>query len=160
MYTDEFEIVNPIGSRRKKHKLIAFYWTLLNISAEYHSKLSTIQLLALAKACDVKKYGVQKLLYNFSAGLQSLKSGITVTVIGVKKCYKGFLVCVLADTPAAQLIGGFKEGVGKAISPCRTCDAKRSELPSIITPVQCPLRNEQEHTTAESMGAVVGGEAW
>jgi hypothetical protein len=27
LYTDDFEIVNPIGSHRKKHKLTAFYWT-------------------------------------------------------------------------------------------------------------------------------------
>lgn len=31
LFTDDFEIVNPIGSHRKKHKIIAFYWTLQNL---------------------------------------------------------------------------------------------------------------------------------
>jgi len=48
LYTDDFELVNPIGSHRKKHKVSVFYWTLLNIPVEYRSRLSAIQLLALA----------------------------------------------------------------------------------------------------------------
>ena len=27
LYTNDFEIANPIGSHRKKHKLTAFYWS-------------------------------------------------------------------------------------------------------------------------------------
>jgi len=46
-----------------------------------------------------------------------LHDGISFCIDNVAvKTYKGFLVCVLADTPAAQLLGGFKEGVGSASS--------------------------------------------
>jgi hypothetical protein len=31
IYTDDFKLANPVGSHRKKHKITAFYWTLLNI---------------------------------------------------------------------------------------------------------------------------------
>jgi len=61
------------------------------------------------------------------------------------KTYKGFLVCVLADTPAAQLLGGFKEGVGCAVSPCRSCDARQSDMAAIFTTAHCSMRDPEEH---------------
>lgn len=42
MYTDDFEIVNPIGSHRKRHKITAFYRMLQNLLAKYKSKLNSI----------------------------------------------------------------------------------------------------------------------
>ena len=70
LYTDDFEVVNPIGSHRKKHKITAFYWTLLNIPVEHRSKLSVIQLVALAKTSDLKAHGCDKLLKDLCDGLQ------------------------------------------------------------------------------------------
>jgi len=148
IYTDEFEIVNPIGSHRKKHKITAFYWTLLNIPAEFRSRLSAIQLLALAKTCHVKKYlnSTEKLLHDFKSALALLKSGMVIEIAGGQPTvFNGYLMYALADTPAAQLLGGFKEGVGKANSPCRSCDIKRSEMASVATASRCSLRNLQEH---------------
>ena len=40
----------------------------------------------------------------------------------------GTLSYVTADTPAAQAIGGFKEGVGGAMCLRRRCDIMRSDL--------------------------------
>ena len=45
LYTDDIEIVNTIGSHTSKHKLSMFYFTLANISPQYRSTLSAIQLL-------------------------------------------------------------------------------------------------------------------
>lgn len=75
IYTDDFEIVNPIGTHRKKHKITAFYWTLLNIPVEYRSKLGAIQLAALAKTADLKLYGSNALLDDMCAGFNSLWNG-------------------------------------------------------------------------------------
>ncbi|RXN21976.1 zinc finger protein [Labeo rohita] len=41
-YIDEFEIVNPLGSKRGKHKLTAVYFKLGNIDKKYTSKLENI----------------------------------------------------------------------------------------------------------------------
>jgi len=147
LYTDDFEVVNAIGAHKKKHKITAFYWTLLNIPPEYRSKLSVIQLLALARTCDIRKCGVDGLLQDFKSTMIELHDGITFCIDGYGvKTYKGFLVCVLADTPAAQLLGGFKEGVGSAVSPCRSCDVKRSDLPALLTSAECPMRDKEEHS--------------
>ena len=146
LYTDDFEIANPIGVHRKKHKITAFYWLLLNIPPEYRSKLSAIQLLAIARTADIRKCGVNGLLQDFKSTIFELHDGIMFSIDGYgDKTYRGFLVCVLADTPAAQLLGGFKEGVGLAVSPCRSCDVKRNCLTQVTTPAECPMRDIEEH---------------
>lgn len=49
MYTDEFEICNPLGTSKKIHKTTAVYWVLLNLPAKFRSTLSSIQLALLEK---------------------------------------------------------------------------------------------------------------
>lgn len=65
LYYDDFEIVNPIGSHRKKHKLSIFYWSLLNISPAFRFKIQTTQLLGVANSSDIRKFGLSAMLKNF-----------------------------------------------------------------------------------------------
>ena len=51
-----------------------------------------------------------------------------MSVRGQNLTVKGSLVMVLVDTPAAQWIGGFKEGVGFANHGCRTCNASATTM--------------------------------
>jgi len=65
--TDDLEIVNPLGSHVKKHKITIFYYTLANIPPQYRSRLTAIQLLAVAKTKHVRVAdGLQKLLSDYS----------------------------------------------------------------------------------------------
>lgn len=57
IYIDDFDICNPLGTSRKKHKLCGIYWTLSNLPPGSHSSLSSIYLAVLCKTDDVKKYG-------------------------------------------------------------------------------------------------------
>ena len=41
---------------------------------------------------------------------------------------KGDLVCIVGDTPAAALIGGFEDGVGFAHKKCRHCMATSDQI--------------------------------
>ena len=45
-------------------------------------------------------------------------------------CYdiEGALVAFLGDTPAVNMAGGFKEGVGQAMRKCRHCLATHSQI--------------------------------
>ena len=45
-----------------------------------------------------------------------------------EKNFKGYLIAYMGDTPAANLAGGFKVGVGGAYSCCRSCRIKYSNL--------------------------------
>ena len=70
LYLDEIEIVNPIGTHVKNHKLCMFYFTLANIPPSFRSRYEAIQLLAIAKTVDVKKFGLKKLLSDFITGIK------------------------------------------------------------------------------------------
>ena len=123
VYTDDIEIVNPIGVNTKRHKITLFFWSLYNIHPQYRSKLASMQLLAIAYSNDVKKHGVTNLLRNFVEGINKLHvHGVRFQVNGVQRRYKGSLLMVTADTLAAQWIGGFKEGVGGAFKFCWNCE--------------------------------------
>ena len=47
LYIDEFEVCNPLGTSRKKHKLCGVYWVLDNLPPGSHSALSSIYLAVL-----------------------------------------------------------------------------------------------------------------
>ena len=145
LYSDDFEIVNPIGSHRKVHKLCVFYYVLLNIPPEFRSKLSVIQLVAVTKSAHAKMFGISNLLSDFLRGLEQLHNGTILTVGNSRKEWYGMLAYFLADTLAAQVIGGFKEGVGFAKKPCRTCDVTTNELGGSLFASTFPERNRMEH---------------
>ena len=147
LYTDEFEVVNAIGVHRKIHKIMAFYWTLLNIPVMHRSKLASIQLLCLGKSVDIKmRNGSRKMLEDFVSSMQQLANGVEITVAGNKRTFYGKLLCAFGDTPAAQSIGGFKEGVGAATSPCRTCNTLKENMDKVLHHDACPIRSYEEHT--------------
>lgn len=147
LYVDDFEVVNPIGSHNKKHKLTVYYAQLCNIPSQYRSKLSAIQLVAVALTKDLKRFnfGTKSLLANFIADLKRLHSGVQLTVGQRDTMLRGLLLCVTADTPAAQLLGGFKEGVGTAHRPCRTCDVSRENIAGGFVHEDFTERDEREH---------------
>jgi hypothetical protein len=112
---------------------MAFYWTLQNLPAKYKSRLNAIQLAALAKSTDVKTFGLASLLTDFIDGLRKLYTGISLDSPGHgSQKHFGKLGFILADTLAAHNLGGFKEGVGSAIRPCRTCDIQGLKCPVCI----------------------------
>jgi len=144
--TDDIEIVNPVGTHVKKHKLTMFYYTIGNIPPQFRSKLTTIQLLAVAKTKAVRQFGVEILLCDFLQTLRELGSGgITMEIHGGKHVIEGALLLVLADTPAAHWLGGFKEGVGFARKACRCCDANEPSMRSRFTASSFQQRTLSEH---------------
>ena len=146
-YYDDIEVVNPIGAHTKKHKLSVFFWTLLNIPPKHRSKLSCIQLVAVARSRDCKQFGHSALLSDFIHGLKLLyEEGIDIIDdCGAVIRLKGGLVAFSGDTLASNVIGGFKEGVGFAHKLCRTCEVSKQEIKSILFESQCVLREENEH---------------
>lgn len=57
LYIDEFEICNPLGTSKRKHKICGLYWILGNLPPSCNSALSSIYLAALIKSNDLKCYG-------------------------------------------------------------------------------------------------------
>lgn len=57
LYIDDFEVCNPLGTSRKKHKLCGVYWVLDNLPPGSHSTLSSIYLAVVCKSEDLRKFG-------------------------------------------------------------------------------------------------------
>ena len=130
---DDLELVNPIGSHTKVHKITVFYYSLLNIPAQYRSTLHSIQLLGIANAKDVKNNS-GALLNDFITVMNKLQTtGIEVDVDDTKRDVKGFLAFVAADTPAANWLGQFKECVSFALKNCHMCQISSHNIGSAYT---------------------------
>lgn len=54
--------------------------------------------------------------------------GCSFTIGENQHTFEGTLVAFLGDTPAVNMIGGFKEGVGLALRKCRHCMATNSQI--------------------------------
>lgn len=119
LYIDDFEICNPLGTSRKKHKICGVYWTLGNLPASCHSSLSNIYLAVLIHSEDVKCYGFDSVLKSLVDDLITLEQqGLFIAKLG--KTVKGFVHCVVADNLGAHSIAGFVENFsGQYV--CRFC---------------------------------------
>ena len=58
-----------------------FYWMLLNIRPAYRSTLRSIQLLAVANARDIRKYGIDSVLAPAVADLKALATDVSMLYI-------------------------------------------------------------------------------
>ncbi|RXN38240.1 hypothetical protein ROHU_001301 [Labeo rohita] len=70
LYEDAFEVANPLGSGKKKHKILAVYMTLGNLLPYCQSGIDHMQLVLLCKEQDFKFFG-QDLV--FATLVQDLK---------------------------------------------------------------------------------------
>ena len=101
MSYDDLELQNLLRSN-KTHKLGMFYFTLLNIPAQYRSQLQNIFLLAVAKMKDLKQFGLEQLLHDFISSVKLLRDEVVFMVInGERKCVRGDLIFAVCDTRAA-----------------------------------------------------------
>lgn len=141
VYMDEVETGNPLGRKKGKHKVCVFYWTLMNLPPIYRSTLRSIQLLGIVSCDLLKERGVDVFLKPFIDDLLRLRDGITLTIRNVSRKWYGILLHFVGDMPASNFVGGFKEGVGGAKLPCRTCMIVRDDLESIHHESGCTLRN-------------------
>ena len=139
-YTDDIEVVNPIGVHVKKNKLSLFFWTLVSVPPNLRSRTCAIQLLAVAKVSDIRKFGVSKLLLDFISGLKQLYAKQEVQ--SNPRCW---LVAFSGDTLATNFAAGFKEGVGFANKMCRTCEATQMTSPLLFRHEDCTIRDDEEH---------------
>ena len=125
-YVDDFEVCNPLGTSRKKHKLCAVYWVLGNLRPGSHSSLSSIYLAVLCKTDHVKIYGYDRILEPLLQDLKTLEElGVYVPLLG--ESVKGTIFSVVADNLGAHSIAGFMESFSVE-HYCRFCTGKSSDI--------------------------------
>lgn len=144
LYVDDFEVCNPLGTSRKKHKLCAVYWVLRNLSPESNSSLSSIYLAVLCKSDDVKTFGYDKVLEPLLQDLSTLEEhGVFIPLLGT--FLKGTVQSVVADNLGDHGIAGFIESFsGEYI--CRFCTGKSSDIQSKeVRSGWFSLRTKEQH---------------
>ncbi|MGL4876600.1 hypothetical protein [Paraclostridium dentum] len=135
LYSDKFEIANPLGSKRLLHKGSAFYFTLGNIPPKYRSALKNIHLLILVKHRLVKKYGFDRILEPFILEERQY-------------CIKGGLATVSADNLTTHSLAGFS-GFFSNGRICRFCMCHYEDLSKTISDENCVLRTKAVHAVHE-----------
>ncbi|XP_047186147.1 uncharacterized protein LOC118292452 [Scophthalmus maximus] len=121
LYIDDFEVANPLGTSKLKHKMCAIYWVIANIPAKYRSTLNSIQLALLCNTSTVKECGYAKVLQPLIYDLKSLEQN-DVYLEQLGESVKGTVLYDAADNLGAHSLAGFLESftVDKF---CRFCSA-------------------------------------
>ncbi len=152
LYVDGFEVTNPLGSHTSVHKMEALYLVVQNFPGECQSKLSSIFLIALWYAIDVKKYqGYDNMLAPVINSLLQLESenGISVTIKGKTVLVRACLVMLSADNLGYNSIFGFSESFN-ARKFCRFCETTRSLAETCFEEQHFVLRTRQSYDNALS----------
>ena len=122
LYQDSFEVVNPIGSSKKKHKLLAVYCMIGNIPATHRMSLSNILLVMLVKERHVKHFGQSVVFRRLLGDLKDLLvDGIDFDLSHSLKCN---LLGIMGDNLGAHFVGGFVENFTTEYF-CRFCDISK-----------------------------------
>lgn len=124
LYTDEFEINNPLGSHSNFHSVSAFYYSFP--LEDNCSKLSNIYLAALIKHVDLKLFGNDQCLHGLVNEINMLeKEGIDiVTQEGTFHVYF-ILGIILGDNLGLNSVLEFSKSFSAKFF-CRFCKADKA----------------------------------
>jgi hypothetical protein len=118
LYQDAFEVVNPLGSAKKKHKVLAVYLTLGNIYPQNRSQIDQMQLVLLVRESDFKFFGQNAV---FRVLVNDLKKIEQDGVLVDTKYIRGTVAMILGDNLGSHCIGGFVENFSRCPYVCRFC---------------------------------------
>ena len=126
LYQDAFEVANPLGSGKKKHKVLAVYFSLGDLLPHTRSAIDQIQLVLLVREVDFKYFGQEAVFSKLVEDLTDIEdNGITLfgdeTVLGT-------VVAMVGDNLGSHCIGGFTENFSTSNYVCRYCTLDRDRL--------------------------------
>jgi hypothetical protein len=126
LYQDGFEVVNPLGSAKKKHKVLGVYYTLGNLEVHNRSNIDQTQLVLLALESDVTCVG-DRIFKRLIDDLRQLESeGIQVA----SQIYHIVIAGIAGDNLGSHWLGGFVTNFSSGSHICRFCKMTRTEFDS------------------------------
>ena len=145
-YIDEFEPCNPIGSRKKIHKLSGVYYTLACLPPRLRSSLKCIFLYCLAYYRHVVNYGYEAIFKDVIRELKELHNETlrVVTANGRDLCYRVQLKIFSADNLSAHDLCGFQKHFSSG-KISRYCLVDHRNLKANFDFTRCPLRTDDEY---------------
>lgn len=124
LYCDEFDVCNPIGVGRSKHKLFAIYFKVLNFYPRHNSNLTAFKLLCLVKSSTEKNVGIDEILSPLIHELNELYFQGVQTENGTYFAMANFLC---GDNAASNFVGGFSCSFSRG-QFCRFCKIHASQI--------------------------------
>lgn len=141
LYQDSFEVTNPLGSGKKKHKILAVYMSLGELQPHNRSLVDLMQLVLLCRENDLKTYGLEKVFSSIITDLKDLEDTGIDTDDGIRKAS---LISICGNNLGSHCIGGFCENFSSSIHFCRYCLINRSDFQK--TPLKLgPKRTVEVH---------------
>lgn len=131
LFQDAFETCNPLGSSKKKHKLVGVYMLIGNLNIKYRTQIQNIQLVLLCKEKFVKLFGIDKIFQPLIEDLIILeKEGVDYfdCFDQTIKNIQGSLFAMTGDNLGSHQIGGFVENFSSTEFFCRWCYFTRTSL--------------------------------
>lgn len=125
LFQDSFEVVNPLGSSKTKHKVLAVYYTIGNLDPRCRSIIDPIQLVLLCKEKLIKQAGQEKVFSKLLEDLKQLED--TGILLDTGQLLKGTIVSVTGDNLGSHFIGGFCESFNAEYF-CRYCSLSKTEI--------------------------------
>lgn len=117
LYCDEFDVCNPIGVSRTKHKLFAVYFKVLNFNVRHTSSLDAIKLIMLLKSSTLKAVGIDEV---FSPLINELNDLYFKGVAVNGTIYYAMADAMCGDNLSNNFVGGFSLSFCKG-QFCRFC---------------------------------------
>lgn len=146
LYQDEFEVVNPLGSYRKRHKVLAFYFILGHLRNDCRSQLQSLQLLLLCKSVDVQQFGLNKILQPFIENMKDFENNGIDSVLGLGENIRGHLVFVCGDNLGSHFLGDYSQCFNRNVTRiCRFCLASGAEAGRIVKNSYFQRRTPENH---------------
>lgn len=144
-YTDEIEVVNPLGAKRGKHKILAVYCSLVNIHARYRSQIDNIYLVMLVRYAYVKTHGLGPILQPLLDDLKAMhKEGLVLSVQGREVNARVIVLAFCGDNLSLNRLGGFSCCFSNG-RVCRFCMISSKQLAQKTHEDMCQARTLGRH---------------
>lgn len=144
---DEFEVVNPLGSKKGKHKLTAVYFKIGNLDSKYLSELQNTYLSTL-----VQHKFIQSGFTDYDEVLQPLISdveiletdGVSLKCGGEEKIFHGTIATVSADNLSAHAVAGLTKTFSSG-RICMFCNATKQDISEKFTEAEFVMRTSANY---------------
>lgn len=129
LYQDAFEVVNPLGSAKKKHKLVGVYFTLADFEPFHRSSIDNMELVLLCKETDFKSFGQDRVFSRMLSDLKQLEEQGLVTTSG--HVVRATVASIVGDNLGSHCIGGYTQNFSTSKYFCRYCEVRRKEIENV-----------------------------
>ena len=150
LYQDAFEVVNPLGSARTVHKLLAVYYVLGNLHPHMRSRVNSMQLVLLCEEKHINQANMEVLFRPLLDDLRVLETeGISVN--GHENIC-GSLFAIAGDNLGSNWLGGYITNFSSADYSCRYCESQKNDF-TTNNRISRPLRTADSYDTSVNLKA-------